>query len=428
MLGSRFSATSDYAGSESGASNGSATIVSPPIRTARPEIDGALVPTLLAYGEKDLAVELVQRLIPVQRDDDGDFAGRDELQSLHLQHRCPHSADSWQWVIWSLQANRSGSARGSTFWSTGWPIPRSSPPPLNALPPLVDRGQTSSLAPGYAEAAGRCLRLLCRPPRSLATRRLHPAPHRLAGCLARIGPPRPWPSRRYSNSNRFKSPMVLYRSRPETRPTRSASEVGRSSPRLRFGLVWDVPQLPRTGIAHFVRPGWPGWRFAGIGSAAGNRPTSLWPGSTPTRFSRLTSLPSMRNGPAKFLISTPTATSRHPILRPVTPTSFPTKSRPTTAESSRSRPRFNPATASSKSDAARGRFLTAAPQPTHSDIPLHGAWIRRRGPLPPPPAPSSKRSPGTLESIPLPDDSFDVAFVGRSHRTLRQSPNGPSKK
>ena len=32
-------------------------------------VDGALVRTLLAYGEKDLAVELVGRLLSVQHDD-----------------------------------------------------------------------------------------------------------------------------------------------------------------------------------------------------------------------------------------------------------------------------------------------------------------------------------------------------------------------
>ena len=41
----------------------------------------------------------------------------------------------------------------------------------------------------------------------------------------------------------------LCRSRPETTLTRSASEVGKFFPRLRFGLVYDVSDLPGSGIS-----------------------------------------------------------------------------------------------------------------------------------------------------------------------------------
>ena len=44
----------------------------------------------------------------------------------------------------------------------------------------------------------------------------------------------------------------LYRSRPETTQTRSASEVGKSFPRLRFGLVWNVPHLTGSGLRRFM--------------------------------------------------------------------------------------------------------------------------------------------------------------------------------
>ena len=58
-------------------------------------------------------------------------------------------------------------------------------------------------------------------------------------------------------------PPSLYRSRPDSTPTRSASEVGRFFPRLRFGLVFDLANLTRSGItgvviltAHFVGLPW----------------------------------------------------------------------------------------------------------------------------------------------------------------------------
>ena len=48
--------------------------------------------------------------------------------------------------------------------------------------------------------------------------------------------------------NRVVPAAILYRSRPDTTPTRSASEVGKFFPRLRFGLVCDVSNLTGTGI------------------------------------------------------------------------------------------------------------------------------------------------------------------------------------
>ena len=45
---------------------------------------------------------------------------------------------------------------------------------------------------------------------------------------------------------------LLQHSRPETTVTRSASEVCKSRPRLRFGLVWDVSNLTGSDIPQAV--------------------------------------------------------------------------------------------------------------------------------------------------------------------------------
>ena len=116
-------------------------------------VDGALVATLLAYGEKELAVELVRRLLSVQRDDGG-FAGPDESQD---------SISSTSVALGGLLAASQSepratdaARRAADYLVDRMADARAEPPPLDALPPLVDAAERLS-CPGYAEAARRCL-------------------------------------------------------------------------------------------------------------------------------------------------------------------------------------------------------------------------------------------------------------------------------
>ena len=54
----------------------------------------------------------------------------------------------------------------------------------------------------------------------------------------------------------FVSKAHLYRSRPETTLTRSASEVDKFFPRLRVGLVYDVSNLTGSGITRIIHKRW----------------------------------------------------------------------------------------------------------------------------------------------------------------------------
>jgi malonyl-CoA O-methyltransferase len=118
-----------------------------------PEVDGALISTLLAYGEKDLAVELVRRLLSVQHDD-GRFVGPDESQDSVFNTSV---ALGGLLAVGALEPRPTDAARRAADYLVNRMADASTePPPLHALPPLVDAAERLS-CPSYAEAAGRCL-------------------------------------------------------------------------------------------------------------------------------------------------------------------------------------------------------------------------------------------------------------------------------
>ena len=137
-------------------------IVPPPNRALRwlcgncrsdHQLGGAFVPTLLAYGERDLAMELGRRLLSVQCDD-GRFAGSDESHDsafntsvaldglLSVSELLPGATDAARLAADYL-LNRTADC------STELAL-------LEALPPLVDAAERLS-CPGYAEAARHSL-------------------------------------------------------------------------------------------------------------------------------------------------------------------------------------------------------------------------------------------------------------------------------
>ena len=112
-------------------------------------VDGALVPTLLAYGEKELAVELVGRLLSVQLDD-GCLPGPDESQD-------PISSTSVALGGLLAASQPEPRATDAARRAADYLLNRMNHAfPLEALPPLVHAAQRLS-CPQYAEAAGRCL-------------------------------------------------------------------------------------------------------------------------------------------------------------------------------------------------------------------------------------------------------------------------------
>ena len=111
--------------------------------------DASLIPTLLAYGEKELAVKLTRHLLSVQHDD-GRFADPDESQDpvsgtgvalaglLAVGDLAPEATDAARRAADYLLTQINGAS------------------PLEALPPLVAAAERLS-CPHYAEAARRCL-------------------------------------------------------------------------------------------------------------------------------------------------------------------------------------------------------------------------------------------------------------------------------
>ena len=120
---------------------------------ACPEVAGALVPTLLAYGEKDLAVELARRLLSVQRDDGG-FSGWAESQDSAFSTGV---ALGGLLAVGQLEPRATDAARHAADYLVNRMADASTETaPLHALPPLVDAAERLS-CPRYAEAARRCL-------------------------------------------------------------------------------------------------------------------------------------------------------------------------------------------------------------------------------------------------------------------------------
>ena len=116
-------------------------------------VDGALVHTLLAYGEKDLAIELVGRLLSDQHDD-GRFAGPDESQDPTASTSV---ALGGLLAAGQLVSRATDAARlAADYLVDRMADALTDPPPLDALPPLLDAAERLS-CPGYAEAVGRCL-------------------------------------------------------------------------------------------------------------------------------------------------------------------------------------------------------------------------------------------------------------------------------
>ena len=120
---------------------------------ACPEVAGALVPTLLAYGEKDLAVELVRRLLSVQHADGG-FSGSAESQDSTFNTGV---ALGGLLAVGELEPRATDAARHAADYLVNRMAGASTQTAqLDALPALVDAAERLS-CPGYAEAAGRCL-------------------------------------------------------------------------------------------------------------------------------------------------------------------------------------------------------------------------------------------------------------------------------
>ena len=118
----------------------------------RPEVGGALVPTLLAYGEKDLAVELVRRLLSVQHAD-GHFAGSAESRDSTAS---TGGALGGLLAASQLEPRAADAARRAADYLVDRMAGSTGPLPLDALPPLVDAAERLS-CPGYSDAARRCL-------------------------------------------------------------------------------------------------------------------------------------------------------------------------------------------------------------------------------------------------------------------------------